>query len=82
MNQEFIRKTSTSQRLETTATIEGQASQTLPGSVSDTLQDFTNQLQRKSNHPVTSGGFGDIWKCNLVKLNEVVQVGPAQSISY
>ncbi|OAX35237.1 WD40 repeat-like protein [Rhizopogon vinicolor AM-OR11-026] len=41
---------------------------------SDSLQDLTDQLQGRSNYPITSGGFGDIWKCELVKLNETVQV--------
>jgi hypothetical protein len=45
-----------------------------PDSASDVLQDLTDQLQGRSSYPITSGGFGDIWKCELVKLNEIVQV--------
>ncbi|OAX35236.1 kinase-like protein [Rhizopogon vinicolor AM-OR11-026] len=41
---------------------------------SDLLQDLTDQLQGRSNYPITSGGFGDIWRCELVKLDETVQV--------
>ncbi|KAJ8584258.1 kinase-like protein [Rhizopogon salebrosus TDB-379] len=58
---------------ETTAT-EEQTSQESTGSGSDSLQDLTHLLQGKSNYPITSGGFGDIWKCHLVRLNETVQV--------
>ncbi|KAG1831052.1 kinase-like domain-containing protein, partial [Suillus variegatus] len=31
------------------------------------LQDLTDDLQGRSRYPITSGGFGDIWKCDLVK---------------
>jgi hypothetical protein len=37
-------------------------------------QDLTNELQGRSRFPVASGGFGDIWKCELVKPDESVQV--------
>ncbi|KAJ8583892.1 kinase-like protein [Rhizopogon salebrosus TDB-379] len=60
---------STSSNAETTATETGQG---LTASYS--LQDLTDRLRGKSNYPITSGGFGDIRKCELVKLNEIVQV--------
>jgi hypothetical protein len=37
-------------------------------------QDLTNELQGRSRYPITSGGFGDIWKCELVKPDGTVQV--------
>ncbi|OAX34041.1 kinase-like protein [Rhizopogon vinicolor AM-OR11-026] len=66
------RKSYASPYSESTAT-EEQTSQE-SSDASDSLQDLTNQLQGRSNYPITSGGFGDIWKCELVKLNETVQV--------
>ncbi|KAG1811896.1 uncharacterized protein BJ212DRAFT_499284 [Suillus subaureus] len=62
---------STSPSPEATAIVE-EASQELPDSVSDSLEDLTNELQGKSSFPAASGGFGDIWKCILVKANENV----------
>ncbi|KAG2060053.1 WD40 repeat-like protein [Suillus hirtellus] len=41
---------------------------------SHTLQDLTDELQGRSRYPITSGGFGDIWKCDLVKPDMTVQV--------
>ncbi|OAX30934.1 kinase-like protein, partial [Rhizopogon vinicolor AM-OR11-026] len=41
---------------------------------SDSLQDLTNYLQGKSDYPIASGGYGDIWKCELVKASETVEV--------
>jgi len=38
------------------------------------LEDLTDRIQARSNYPIASGGFGDIWKCILVNPNEVVQV--------
>ncbi|OAX34481.1 kinase-like protein [Rhizopogon vinicolor AM-OR11-026] len=66
------RKASTSPYLESTATED----QTLQKSMdaSDSLQDLTNHLQGRSDYPIASGGFGDIWKCELVKPNETVEV--------
>ncbi|KAG1744295.1 hypothetical protein EDB19DRAFT_534397 [Suillus lakei] len=40
----------------------------------DSPQDLTNEIQGRSPYPVTSRGFGDIWKCDLVKPSETVQV--------
>ncbi|KAG1867297.1 hypothetical protein DFJ58DRAFT_130842 [Suillus subalutaceus] len=40
----------------------------------DSLEDLTNELQRRSRYPIASGGFGDIWKCDLVKPSGTVQV--------
>ncbi|KAG1744293.1 kinase-like domain-containing protein [Suillus lakei] len=40
----------------------------------DSPKDLTNELQGRSPYPVASGGFGDIWKCELVKHSETVQV--------
>ncbi|KAG1747987.1 kinase-like domain-containing protein [Suillus paluster] len=48
--------------------------QELPVSASDPLKDLTNELLGISYYPVASGGFGDIWKCLLVKSSETVQV--------
>ncbi|OJA15375.1 hypothetical protein AZE42_12249 [Rhizopogon vesiculosus] len=44
---------------------------------SDSLQDLTNHIQGRSDYPIASGGFWDIWKCELVKPNEIVEVGPS-----
>ncbi|KAG2097014.1 uncharacterized protein F5147DRAFT_715762 [Suillus discolor] len=41
---------------------------------SHSLRDLTNKLQGRSRYPITSGGFGDIWKCDLVKPDGTVQV--------
>ncbi|KAG1867299.1 kinase-like domain-containing protein [Suillus subalutaceus] len=38
------------------------------------LEDLTNKVQRRSSYPVASGGFGDIWKGDLVKHSRVFQV--------
>ncbi|KAG1831048.1 kinase-like domain-containing protein [Suillus variegatus] len=38
------------------------------------LQDLTDDLHGRSRYPITSGGFGDIWKCDLVKPDMTVQV--------
>jgi serine/threonine protein kinase len=54
--------TSTSPSSETTATEE------------DSLEDLTNELQGKSRYPIAFGGFGDIWKCDLVKPSGTIQV--------
>ncbi|KAG0697068.1 kinase-like domain-containing protein [Suillus ampliporus] len=40
----------------------------------DSPEDLTNELQERSTYPITSGGFGDIWKCVLAKPSETVQV--------
>ncbi|KAJ8580069.1 kinase-like protein [Rhizopogon salebrosus TDB-379] len=40
----------------------------------DLLRDLSGQLQGRPDYPTMSGGFGDIWKCKLVKPNETVQV--------
>ncbi|KAG2342720.1 WD40 repeat-like protein [Suillus weaverae] len=42
--------------------------------LSHSPQDLTNELQGRSRYPITSGGFGDIWKCELVKPDGAVQV--------
>jgi hypothetical protein len=73
MADEIVRKTGISPYSETTA-IEEQHSQDLAGSASDLLRDLSGQLRGRSDYPTMSGGFGDIWKCELVKLNEIVQV--------
>ncbi|KAJ8583360.1 hypothetical protein M405DRAFT_514031 [Rhizopogon salebrosus TDB-379] len=46
----------------------------------DSLQDLTKDLHTKSSFANASGGFGDIWKCYLVKSNGIIEVGPASSI--
>ncbi|OAX33964.1 WD40 repeat-like protein, partial [Rhizopogon vinicolor AM-OR11-026] len=66
------RKASTLPYSESTAT-EAQTCQESTD-VSDSLQDLTNHLQGRSDYPIASGGFGDIWKCELVKANETVEV--------
>ncbi|KAG2029522.1 kinase-like domain-containing protein [Suillus americanus] len=38
------------------------------------LEDLTNKVQRRSSCPVAYGGFGDIWKGDLVKHSKVFQV--------
>ncbi|KAG1744299.1 hypothetical protein EDB19DRAFT_1827168 [Suillus lakei] len=38
------------------------------------LEDLTNKVQGRSPYPIASGGFGDIWKCVLVKPGRDVQV--------
>ncbi|KAG2108688.1 kinase-like domain-containing protein [Suillus discolor] len=53
---------------------EEEANQESPGSASDFLEDLTNELQGRSRYPIASGGFGDIWKCDLVKPSGTVQV--------
>jgi hypothetical protein len=42
--------------------------------------DLTNELKGRSRYPITSGGFGDIWKCDLVKADVTVQVCPASAL--
>jgi hypothetical protein len=42
--------------------------------VSDSPEDLTNELQRRSSFLATSGGFGDIWKCTLLKANGNIDV--------
>jgi hypothetical protein len=58
------------------------SSQELSAVASGSPQDLTDQLQGRSNYPIASGGFGDIWKCDLVKLNEIVQVWSACGTPY
>ncbi|KAG2060024.1 WD40 repeat-like protein [Suillus hirtellus] len=67
---------------ETGATVESSTNSTFPdytASPAQTrvpsypLQDLTDELQGRSRYPITSGGFGDIWKCNLVKPDMTVQ---------
>ncbi|KAG2752828.1 kinase-like protein [Suillus brevipes Sb2] len=41
---------------------------------SHSSQDLTNEPQGRSRYPIASGGFGDIWKCDLVKADGIVQV--------
>ncbi|OAX30887.1 hypothetical protein K503DRAFT_806602 [Rhizopogon vinicolor AM-OR11-026] len=66
------RKASTLPYSESTAT--GAQTRQESMDVSDSLPDLTNHLQGRSDYPIASGGFGDIWKCELVKLNETVEV--------
>ncbi|KAG2140609.1 kinase-like domain-containing protein [Suillus clintonianus] len=40
----------------------------------NSLEDLTNDVQGRLSYPSASGGFGDIWKCVLVKSNRAVQV--------
>ncbi|KAG1719937.1 kinase-like domain-containing protein [Suillus lakei] len=44
------------------------------GFKSDSPKDLTDKLKKISPYPVAGGGFGDIWKCDLVKPNGNVQV--------
>jgi hypothetical protein len=44
------------------------------------LPDLTKELHGRGSFPIASGGFGDIWKCQLVTSNGIIQVGPASSI--
>jgi len=48
----------------------------------DSSQDLTKELQKISQYPVAFGGFGDIWKCDLVKPGGNVQVRSAYGMSY
>ncbi|OAX38455.1 kinase-like protein [Rhizopogon vinicolor AM-OR11-026] len=66
------RNTSTSPHSESTAT-EKQTCQE-SADASDSLQDLTDSIQGRSEYPIASGGFGDIWKCVLVRSNETVEV--------
>jgi hypothetical protein len=61
---------------------EEQVNQEPTGSVSDLLPDLTNilPLPGRSSYPVTYGGFGDIWQCDLVQPSGIVRVGPSSSI--
>lgn len=43
-------------------------------SSSGLLQDLTKELQNRSQYPVTCGAYGDIYKCDLVKPDGIVQV--------
>jgi hypothetical protein len=47
---------------------------------SHSSQDLTNELQGRSRYPIASGGFGDTWKCDLVKTDWIVQVCPASAL--
>ncbi|KAG1860395.1 hypothetical protein F4604DRAFT_1138525 [Suillus subluteus] len=67
---ELLPNISTSPSPEATATVE-EASREL---VSNSLEDFTYQLQGRSSFPTACGGFGDIWKCILVRANRNVDV--------
>ncbi|KAJ8583447.1 kinase-like protein [Rhizopogon salebrosus TDB-379] len=55
---------------------EEQVNQEPTGSVSDLLPDLTNilPLPGRSSYPVTYGGFGDIWQCDLVQPSGIVRV--------
>ncbi|KAG1731636.1 uncharacterized protein EDB91DRAFT_1252071 [Suillus paluster] len=54
---------------------DGPQAQSLPNtSTSDPLKNLTNELQERPQYPIASGGYGDIWKCVLVKPGETVQV--------
>jgi hypothetical protein len=44
------------------------------------LPDLTKELHGRGSFAIASGGFGDIWKCQLVKSNGIMEVGPASSI--
>jgi hypothetical protein len=50
--------------------------------LSHSPQDLTNKLQGKSRYPVACGGFGDIWRCELMNPDGTVQVRPASPTSY
>lgn len=64
---QLLLNTSTSPSSETTT-------EESPGSASDSPEDLTSKLQRRSRYPIASGGFGDIWKCDLEKASGTVQV--------
>jgi hypothetical protein len=44
------------------------------------LPDLTKELRGRGSFAIASGGFGDIWKCQLVKSNGIIEVGPDSSI--
>jgi hypothetical protein len=44
------------------------------------LPDLTKELCGRGSFAIASGGFGDIWKCQLVKSNGIIEVGPDSSI--
>ncbi|OAX36128.1 kinase-like protein [Rhizopogon vinicolor AM-OR11-026] len=46
-------------------------------STSNYEEDLTNKLQGRPDHPIGSGGFGDIWKCGLAIDNGTTEVGPS-----
>jgi ferredoxin len=41
-----------------------------------------HEVQGRSSYPIASGGFGDIWKCVLVKPSSAIQVCTACGICY
>jgi hypothetical protein len=46
------------------------------------LEDLTHEVQGRSSYPIASGGFGDIWKCVLVKPSRAIQVCTACGTCY
>ncbi|KAG2746361.1 glycoside hydrolase family 38 protein [Suillus brevipes Sb2] len=41
------------------------------------VEDLTHEVQGRSSYPIASGGFGDIWRCVLVKPSSAIQVAVA-----
>jgi hypothetical protein len=62
------------------APTEGRGKQKSLDSAPFFLPDLTKELQGRGPFAIASGGFGDIWKCQLVKSNGIIEVGPASSI--
>ncbi|KAG2099883.1 kinase-like domain-containing protein [Suillus discolor] len=58
----------------TTDELISEASQQSAHSSSGLLQDLTKELQRSSPFPITCGGFGDIYKCQLVRPDGTIPV--------
>ncbi|KAG1796466.1 kinase-like domain-containing protein [Suillus variegatus] len=44
------------------------------------LEDLTKQVQGRPRYPTAFGGFGDIWKCVLVKPNRPIEVVAVKTI--
>ncbi|KAG2035684.1 hypothetical protein BDR03DRAFT_514792 [Suillus americanus] len=65
--------------LETITTDEpsSEARQQSAHSSSGLLQDLTKELQNRSTFPVTCGGYGDIYRCYIVKPDGTIPVRPA-----
>lgn len=58
----------------TTDELTSEAGQQSAHSLSGLLQDLTKELQKSSPFPITCGGFGDIYKCQLVRPDGTVPV--------
>lgn len=65
----------------TTDELTSEAGQQSAHSLSGLLQDLTKELQKSSPFPITCGGFGDIYKCQLVRPDGTVPVRPVCALA-